>query len=321
MTRSPLLLTPQRAWNRWWYGPISPAPLGLFRVVFGCLVLTYGLLLLPDRALWFGERGALSTADSDRYNQYFSPGARLDLLHGVTDDRWLTVFFVVFLLAAVALALGLATRLSSVVVLVQLMSLHNRDQMIHNSADMVMVIMAAYLALAPAGAACSLDRVLRRRQGREGVLPPLIAPWAQRLMQLQVAAIYCSASLSKLGSPAWRDGSAVYYALRLPDVARFPVPWIDARHLWLIHALTWGTIAVELSLWTLIWLPRTRLYALAAGVLLHLGIEYALNLPLFAFLMIASYIVFLTDADVRNFRRWAGRGASAPASTSHLADA
>lgn len=305
MRRNSLLFsTPRRAWNQWWFGPISPVPLGLFRLVFGLLVLAYGLLLFPDRVLWFGERGLLTSADADRYNQFTSVGARINLLHGVSSEHWLTVFFVVFLLGSLMLALGLATRFSSILVFVMLATLHNRDAIIHNSGDTLMMVMAAYLVLAPAGAACSLDRLWRVRHGREGETPPLIVPWVQRLMQLQIAAVYCSTFFSKIGGATWRDGTAVYYALHLADVARFPVPWIDARHAWFIHGLTWGSIAIELSLWTLIWLPRTRLYALAAGVLLHLGIEYAMNIPLFSFLMITCYLLFLTEADVQNFLRW-----------------
>lgn len=290
------------AWNRWWFGPMAPGPLGLFRLVFGVLVLAYGLLLFPDRVLWFSDRGVLTSAQSDFYNAWFGPAPHIDLLHGPFSDGWLTAFFVVFLLAALGLTLGLWTRLSSLIVFVCLASLHNRNSAIHNSGDMVMMVMAAYLLLAPAGASCSLDRMGRIFKGRETDTPLPIVPWAQRLMQLQVTAIYCTTSLSKLQGTRWRDGTAAYYPLHLPDSARFPVPWAD--QMWMIHLLTWGTIAVEASLWTLIWIPRLRMWVLAAGVLLHLGIEYSLNIPLFSFLMIASYLVFVRDSDLTNFVRW-----------------
>jgi hypothetical protein len=305
--KNALLMTPRRAWNLWWFSPISPVPLGLFRIMFGLLVLAYGLLLFPDRVMWFGEQGTMTSADSDRYNFQYSLSPRIDLLYGMTNEHWLTIFFLVFFVFALGLALGLATRLCTVAVFIQLVSLHNRDALIHNSGDTLMMVMAAYLLLAPSGAALSLDRLIRIRRGREGRTPPLIVPWAQRLMQLQIATVYCSTSLSKLSGGMWQKGTAVYYAMKLPDMERFPVPWVDSHHVWFVHLLTWGAITVELSLWTLIWLPRTRLYALAAGTLLHLGIEYAMNIPLFSFTMIACYVLFLTEADFRNFARWASR--------------
>jgi hypothetical protein len=52
-------------------------------------------------------------------------------------------------------------------------------------------------------------------------------------------------------------------------------------------------LAVELAMATLVWVPRLRGLLLLLAVGLHLGIEYAMNIPLFSFLMIASYITFL----------------------------
>lgn len=290
-------------WNGWWFHPIAPGPLGCFRILFGLLVLEYGLLLWPERALWFSERGVLPLAQADAFNGGPVSPPRLDLLHSVTGGPALDAFFAVFILASVLLTVGLWTRLSSLAVFVGLLSLHNRDGAILNSGDTLMLVMAGYLLLAPAGAACSLDRLRRIWQGREQQTPPLIAPWAQRLMQLQVATVYCATSLSKLSGSRWQNGTAAYFPLHLPDTARFPVPF--SNDLWFIHLLTWGTLVVEVSLWTLVWFPRLRLWVLAAGVGLHAGIEYSLNIPLFSALMIVSYSVYLTARDWERFTVWA----------------
>lgn len=290
--------------RRSWFAPISPVPLGLYRLVFGFLVLAYGLLLFPDRFTFFSERGVVNTAAADAYNALSPPAPRLTLLHGPGADAWLTPFFLVFLLAALCLAVGYRTRLAAVLVFVGLNALHNRNPLIHNGSDLLMGIMAGYLVLAPAGAACSLDRLGRVLRGQEGAAPPPVVPWALRLMQVQVCLVYLSSALSKLSGPLWRDGTAVYYALRLPECARFPVPFIDAGHLWLVNLLTYGTVATELSLALLIWVPGLRLYVLAAGALLHLGIDYGLNVPLFSPLMVASYLLFLTPADLARVRAW-----------------
>lgn len=292
-----------RRWNQWWYGEIGAGPLGLTRLAIGLVVLAYIALLWPERLLWFSEQGLLPIAASDTFNLRGSSAGRFDLLHSVTTAQGLSAFFGAFAAAALLFTIGLWTRASSLVVWACLLSLHNRNVPIHNSGDIVMLVMVAYLALAPSGAAYSLDHWWRVRQGRAPQTPSRIVPWAQRLMQLQIATVYLSTSLSKLTGSQWRSGMAAYYPLHLPDSARFPMPWMDARHLWLIHALTWGALAIELSLWTLVWFPRLRLYVLAAGILLHLGIDYTLNIPLFSALMIASYGVFLTQKDIANLAR------------------
>ena len=38
------------------------------RLAFGTLVVAYGLLLLPDRDLWFSDRGVITRAAADAYN-------------------------------------------------------------------------------------------------------------------------------------------------------------------------------------------------------------------------------------------------------------
>lgn len=293
-----------RVWNRWWYGEIGAGPLGLTRIALGLLVLAYIALLWPERMLWLSERGLLPVSVSDLFNERNGHIPRFDILHGVTTAHGLAVFFGLFTAAALLFTIGLWTRANAIAVWACLLSVHNRNVPIHNSGDIVMLVMVAYMALAPCGAACSVDRLLRIRRGKEDHTPPAIIPWAQRLMQLQIATVYLCTSLSKLTGAQWRSGMAAYYPLHLPDSVRFPVPFADADHLWLIHLLTWGAITIELALWTLVWVPKLRLWVLGAGVLLHLGIDYSLNIPLFSALMIASYGVFLTQNDLARARQW-----------------
>ena len=303
----------RRNWNRFWFAPVSAVPLGLFRLVFGFWTLVYGLMFFPERYLWFSEKGVLPARQALEYNstsgvatgQGMGAGYQLNLLTLPGADHFLTLLFVVYILAALCLTLGFWTRTSSILVFLGLSLLHNRNAPIHNSGDTVMIVLSFYLLLAPAGAACSLDRLWRVLRGKEDDAPPLIVPWTQRLMQLQIATLYLCASLSKVTGPQWIDGTATYYPLHLAESLRFPMPGRD--NIYVINLATWGTIIVELALATFVWVPRLRLYVLAAGVALHLGIEYTFNIPLFSALMITSYINFLTAADIQNFLAWAKR--------------
>jgi len=296
----------RRDWNEFWFGPVSSVPLGLFRLVFGFWTLVYGLLLFPERFIWFSDRGVLRAADALTYNGTSGPGPlRMNWLCLPGSEHFLTFLFVVYLLAALCLSLGFWTRTSAFLVYLGINLLHNRDAPIHNSGDTVMIVLAIYLLLSPAGAACSLDRLWRIFRGKEDDAPPPVVPWAQRLMQLQIAVLYLCASLSKMTGPQWMDGTAVYYPLHLPESARFPM--LGRDNVYVINLMTWGTIAVEFALATFIWVPRLRLYVLAAGVMLHLGIDYTFNIPLFSALMITSYLNFLTGDDIKRFLAWAKR--------------
>jgi len=291
-------------WNDFFFRPTSPVTLGLFRLVFGFWTLAYGVLLFPERWTWFSNRGVLLASEAAAYNggvgTYIHQN---DLLILPGADHWLTLFFVVYLLAALSLTIGFWSRTSAALVYVGICALHARNAAIHNSGDTVMVVMAAYLILSPCGAACSVDRLIRIFRGSEDDTPPLIQPWAQRLMQLQITVLYLCASLSKASGGPWQDGTAVYYPMHLPESVRFPV-W-GLNNIYIINLVTWGTVAVEMALGTVVWVPRLRLYVLAGGVLLHLGIEYGMNIPFFSALMITSYINFLKPAEVAAFLGWA----------------
>ena len=293
-------------WNEFFFKPTSPVTLGLFRLVFGFWTLGYGVLLFPERWTWFSNKGVMTASEAAAYNGGAGTYVHQnDLLILPGADHFLTLFFGVYLLAALCLTLGFWSRISAALVYFGICALHARAATIHNSGDTVMVVMAAYLILSPCGAACTVDRLIRIFRGTEDDTPPLIVPWAQRLMQLQITVLYLCASLSKASGGPWQDGTAVYYPMHLPESVRFPVLGLD--NIYVINLVTWGTVAIEMALGTVVWVPRLRLAVLGLGVLLHLGIEYGMNIPFFSALMITSYINFLKPSEVAAFLVWVKR--------------
>ena len=293
-------------WNEFFFKPKSSITLGLFRMVFGFWTLGYGVLLFPERWTWFSNRGVLTASEAAAYNGGVGTYVHQnDLLILPGADHWLTPFFIAYLLAALCLTIGLWSRLSAALVWIGICALHARNAPIHNSGDTVMVVMAAYLILSPCGAACSVDRLIRVFRGQEDDAPPFVQPWAQRLMQLQITVLYFCAAMSKATGGQWQDGTAVYYPMHLPESVRFPVLGLD--NIYVINLATWGTVAIEMALGTIVWVPRLRLYVLAGGVCLHMGIEYGMNIPFFSALMITSYINFLSASDIQHFLTWAKR--------------
>jgi hypothetical protein len=98
----------------------------------------------------------------------------------------------------------------------------------------------------------------------------------------------------------WLNGTAVYYPMHMDELTRFPIPAFFSD-IWVINLMTWATLAVEVSLATLIWNRRTRPYVLTAGVVLNSGIEYALNIPLFSMVIITSYLNFVYNEWITNW--------------------
>lgn len=292
----------RRDWNEFWFAPRPSGPLGLFRLILGALAFVWGVLIAPDLFTWYTQRGVMPLAamrifDGQAYHY------SLDVLAHVTNPAIVVAVFVLYMIAAFCLTLGFCSRTSTIVLWVLLTSFEHRDEIILNSGDIFLRLMLFYMMFAPSGASCSLDRLIRIWRGKEPAGdPPPVVPWAQRLMQVQISIVYLSTFLGKAQGMDWQDGTAIYYPLHMAELERFWVPFVGAHatintfSLYLINILTYGALATELSMATLVWVPRLRGYVLGAGTLLHLGIEYALNIPLFSFLMISSYLTFVPNS-------------------------
>lgn len=286
--------------------PVSPLPLAAYRCLFGLLALASGLLLAPDVDAFFAATGVLPPVAAGAAAPW-----RFDPLGWAGAPRALVWLVFGGALAAAALtAVGLFTRAATVVLFLATVAFHHRNPFILSSGDTMLRLMAFFLALAPAGAAWSLDRAFRVRRGREPPGEPApIPPTAFRLMQLQICLAYLVTGIWKAGGETWRDGTAVGLVLQCGQFARFPLPdWTQT--LWFSRAATWGTLAVELLAPLLVWFRPTRRPALVALLALHLALEYALTIQLFQPIMLAGLVLFLEPAELRALVRPWRRGRS-----------
>ena len=274
------------AWERFWFAPQPTATLALVRIAVGALSLAWALSLAPDLFSLYSAGGIVPA----------QPGAQRPgvwgLLGIVPGDAALVTVYAALLGGSIALLVGLWTRLAAGVVFVALLSFARRNPFVLNDGDALLRMLALFVALAPAGASLSLDRL--RRAGDRFWEFPARAPWALRLIQIQLSVVYLSTVWQKARGSYWTDGTAVSYALRLEDLQRFPVPAPVSDSLTLANVATFGTLATELALAVLVWSRRARPWVLGLGVALHLSIEYSLRVGFFSFAMLACYVAFIS---------------------------
>jgi Vitamin K-dependent gamma-carboxylase len=272
-------------WQTFWFRPCPTSTLALFRIAFGVLVALWTLSFAPLLPVFFGAASALPEAGAQ------GPGVwSLLTLTGNTLGAAIAIWLVL-LLAAVALALGYRTRLAAVLVFVGLMTVERHTPLVGNTGDGLLRILAFYLMFSPAGDALSLDRW---RLDRERFWEfPERAPWALRLMQVQLSVVYLGTVWEKLQGETWRTGTAVSYSLRALEVQRVPPPSVVVESLALSQLMTLGTLALELALGILVWNRAARPWVLALGVVLHLSIEVSITVGFFSLTMLTLYLVFL----------------------------
>ncbi|MGZ3433500.1 MAG: HTTM domain-containing protein, partial [Isosphaeraceae bacterium] len=235
-------MNPLRAWNRFWFGPISARPLGVFRIIFGILVLAHLAFISVELDYWYTDAGLLQ---GDQARVVAGP-LRYSPLLWVQDP--VSVRCVVGVVAAVAVAfvLGWRTRIMGVLLYLGVLSLYHRNISSNCGPDQLMTIVSFYMMLSPCGAALSLD-ARRVSQRRGTVAEPLIVPWAQRLLQIQLCLIYLASAAFKCHGSAWLGGTAIHFILFNREVRQSNLEWL-ANYPVVISVLTQSALLVEFAL-------------------------------------------------------------------------
>jgi hypothetical protein len=289
-----------RLWNEFFFAEQSPVPIALFRILYGTLVIVTLVLLRTDWLNWYGVHGWLSLPTALK----LEPGNRLNLFSMIPQsDAWIQTLFWVALGSAILLTTGLYTRISSVLVLICLTSIQQRNLYITHGGDTFLRLAGFFLIFAPAGAAFSLDRLIRIKRGKESRSIRPRSPWAQRMIQLQLSFLYLVTFLLKIKGTPWLQGTALFYVYHLDEFRRFPLPSWFLRPT-VLKLGSWSALVLEFSLGVLIWVKEFRYMLLTLGLLFHLWLEYSLNITMFQWDVLSAYVLFIDPADMPRFWRW-----------------
>jgi hypothetical protein len=281
-----------RAWNAFWFGPVSARPLGLFRIVFGLVTLANLAFLSFEMDYWLTDVGLLRGTEALEVAGPMRPSP----LNWVQDPTSMRVFFAATAAVAVLVTIGWRTRLMSVLLFLMMLAIHHHNVLTSSGADTLVMIITFYVMLCPCGAAVSLDA---RREARRRGTPaePLILPWSQRLIQLQISLIYFNTAILKCNGSTWLNGTALHYVLNNSEVGYFRLDPLT-RYPVTVNILTHGAVLIEFALAFLLWFRATRPWTILAGLALHGGIHLMVNIPIFGEMMVACYICFLQPDEV-----------------------
>lgn len=299
-------MNPARAIWDFWVKPIRAERLAAFRIVIASVVLFDVLFsLLPSAEVWFGPMGPSLPELSESYSSVWWRWSLLPV-----DADMTTVYVMLALLAVCALftSVGFLTRIASIAMWALLSSFFLRNWMMLNAADVLLRSATFYVAIAPSGAAWSIDNLIRSRIGWKPT--GWVRPWSLRLIQIQLCIVYFFTGIEKLAPlqkwlngethSDWLSGQAVARSLHHVHLARFEWP----SHIpWQVLApMTWLTIAWEILFVVLICFRRTRYATLAFGVLLHAGIMLLMEVTHFSVTITAFYFAFVPVAVLMDIR-------------------
>jgi hypothetical protein len=283
----------------------------VFRIVAGLGIIYQYVINYEQRAYLFGPDAIMPFTE-------FARSADGASIYRWASTPWaFELIYHLGLAIAVAFVLGWRTRLMTALNYVFWLSLHRRFSVLWDGGDNVMQIVLVYALFADLGAHASLDAARRRRQ-------PIDPDWARLLaiahnaamlaFALQISLVYGVAGLTKVQGETWRDGTALYYALRAGE---FTLPgWSELiyHRAWLLTLLAYATVGFQVSFPFLLFMGRrTRALAVVCGLGFHVGIAFFMGLVTFATFLIAVDLTLLDDDEYRALRAVAVRAAIAAA--------
>lgn len=255
----------------WW--SLDLRSLALFRIVLGLLVLLDLAIRLTDLRAFYTDWGAcprdliLPLCEKEQWS-----------LHMASGQAWFELLlFALHGYFAGCLLVGYKTRRNNALTWLMLLSLHNRNPAILDSGDQYLRMMLFWGLFLPLGRRWSLDARSQPASPDQRWFGPGMVGYA-----LQLTLVYTFAATFHSG-PCWRqDGTAVYLALSLDQLATPRAAWLLA-HPQLMQTLTFLTLGFEFLGPLLIWLPAPFRFLWCLSVAaMHLGFGTFLHLGVFA---------------------------------------
>ncbi|MBD2292683.1 HTTM domain-containing protein [Anabaena sphaerica FACHB-251] len=215
-------------------------------------------------------------------------------LHTISGEPIFQVLlFIIAAFFAVLMLVGYRTRVATIASWILLISMHNRNPALIFAADDVLRALMFWAMFLPWGACYSLDSALNTSQRK---LPTTVVSGATFALMCQQCFIYIFSAAIKTKSPIWTDGTAVYYALSYDQYVT-PFGYFLLNFQPILNVFTKITLVLEWIGPLAIFVPfRNSLFRLGAVITfigLHAGFGLTLNIGIFPFLSIFSWLAFL----------------------------
>jgi hypothetical protein len=209
-------------------------------------------------------------------------------VHTLNDDPFYAhILFSIHGLLALFVLIGFKTRISTVLLWLFTISLHNRNIYVLQAGDDLLRLVLMWGIFLPWHARYSIDNLNKQILHARFAIPSIG-------YFILIASVYFFTVLLKTSSEWWSEGTAAYYALSIEQL-RLPVTGdLLYRYPTILKILTWTVIIIELCIPILIMIPSkrgsTRLIAFIMIVILHSGIGLTLYVGLFYVIGIVSAI-------------------------------
>ena len=279
------------------FAPIRFRGLFLMRAIFGLIPVFFYLRLLPYVQVFFGPEGVGGYRTAQRWPTFpiaVTEGfEHFDWLRYVESPAVVWVLYASLVTTGLLFAVGWLTRPVGLVLAGLHVVFAARQPYLAMGWAQLYPAFVVYLALAPSGQAWSVDAWLKRRKDVAFRAPETFSPWALRLLQVHVIAMYAMAGWPRFAAGAWLHGQTVLHAAADTRFGRWGLDWHALTPL--LTAATYYALLIEPAATLLLPLRATRRWCALGLLALHFGIELVADVGMWQFMMGGAVCAFLPD--------------------------
>jgi hypothetical protein len=298
---SDLLLDPKSLnarFTTWWLTPRRTMAIYLLRLGLGVLSLLFFVQHFQDRHFLWGVHGEID------WPFYAIAAAKdpLALYAWSSSALWSELVYALSIFVCLWFIAGYFPQCSALCLFAVLHAAFQRNWDAIDGGHNILLLLVLYLALSNNPASKQKWRV----EVLLTSLLPRIGPFVRDfqaathnaavvLVLGQIWMLYFWSGFYKVAGDMWRNGTAVYYVMR---VSEFNIPGISHliyEHGLLITILTYSVVMLQLLFPLGMWVSRFKPYLFTGAVLFHLGIAFFMGLALFSFTMIVADLALFSD--------------------------
>lgn len=272
---------------------VPAAPLALFRMLFGALMLWSIIRFVTNgwvQSLYLGPVFHFS---------YYG----FSWVGPIGEATW--VLFLLAGLSSIGILLGWKTRFSTLLFFLSFSWIELMDKTTYLNHYYFVSILSFLMLWLPMGCSYSLD-AWRDPERRSETVPA----WTIHTLQLLLALVYLHAGLAKLNSD-WLF-RAMPLSIWLPPMSSMPLLGDLFQERWVHYTFSWGGALYDLSIPFLLFWKRTRAFALLLVVGFHLMTWMLFPIGMFPWIMIAASLLFVDPSVHKRILHRMGASLSIP---------
>lgn len=218
---------------------------------------------------------------------------------------FLTILFVLWLLALFLLLIGFLTRPAAFVnygISVYILGFVTVNEANNWQVDSLFLTGAFLLLFMPVSACLSVQSLMERRRQARVRVRKLPRPQARFIhtvfLILLIGLFYIDSMFYKISSPMYLTGLGLWAPASLPFTTYYDVSWL-IDHEWLVRIFGYSLLVYEAIYIFLVWFKPFRVWLSLAGVLLHAGVLVVFPIPVMSLLVIVIHLAVIPESAYR----------------------